>query len=71
MATRPLKILVVAAHPADSFDQAGGTCAHHAAEGDEVSALILTGGARSHEWKLQDQQLQGIKTGVRGRICKV
>jgi len=24
--------------------------------------LILTGGARSHEWKLQDQQLQGIKT---------
>jgi len=59
VAARPIKILVVAAHPADSFDQAGGTCAHHAADGDQVSALILTGGARSHEWHLQDRQIRG------------
>ena len=54
MASKPIKLLIVAAHPADSFDQAGGTLAHHAAEGDQVSALIMTGGARSHDWRLQD-----------------
>jgi 4-oxalomesaconate hydratase len=54
MATKPLRVLIVAAHPADAFDQAGGTLAHHAAEGDKVSALIVTGGASSHDWQMQD-----------------
>ena len=55
MASKPIRILIVGAHPADAFDQAGGTLAHHAAEGDQVSALIVTGGARSHDWQLQDR----------------
>ena len=55
MASQPIRILIVGAHPADAFDQAGGTLAHHAAEGDHVSALIITGGVRSHDWRLQDR----------------
>ena len=47
MASEPIRILIVAAHPADAFDQAGGTLAHHAAEADRISALILK--ARSQE----------------------
>ena len=58
MASNPIRILIVAAHPADAFDQAGGTLAHHVAEGDQVSALILTGGARSHDWQMSDRQLK-------------
>ena len=55
MASNAIRILIVGAHPADAFDQAGGTLAHHAAEGDHVSALIVTGGVRSHDWRLQDR----------------
>jgi LmbE family N-acetylglucosaminyl deacetylase len=56
MPSRPLNILIVAAHPADSFDQAGGTLAHHVARGDSVTAVIATTGVRSHHWKLADQK---------------
>ena len=56
MTSRPIRLLVVGAHPADAFDQAGGTMAHHAAEGDHVSALIVTSGVRSHDWQLLDRQ---------------
>ncbi len=59
MPSEPIRLLIVAAHPADAFDQAGGTLAHHVAEGDQVSALILTGGARSHDWKMVDRHLKG------------
>ena len=44
MASRPIQILLVAAHPADSFDMAGGTLAHHVDQGDQVTAAILTTG---------------------------
>ena len=37
MASRPLRILMIGAHPSDCFDQAGGTLAHHAAAGDQVT----------------------------------
>ena len=33
MASRSIQILIVATHPADSFDMAGGTLSHHAAQG--------------------------------------
>ncbi|MCK4417404.1 MAG: PIG-L family deacetylase [Candidatus Latescibacteria bacterium] len=61
MASRPLKLLLVGAHPADTFDQAGGTLAHHAARGDQVTTVALTTGARSHHWELIDKKrrLQG------------
>lgn len=58
MASRPIRILMVAAHPADCFDQAGGTLAHHAARGDQVTTATLTTGARSHHWGLVDKKRQ-------------
>ena len=58
MASRPIQILLVAAHPADSFDMAGGTLAHHVAQGDQVTAAILTTGVRSHHWELGEQRRQ-------------
>jgi LmbE family N-acetylglucosaminyl deacetylase len=56
MANRALRLLMVGAHPADMFDQAGGTLAHHAARGDRVTVVTLTTGARSHHWALIDQK---------------
>lgn len=49
MPARPLRILSVGAHPADIFDQSGGTMAHHAARGDYVGCVVLTHGARIHD----------------------
>lgn len=46
---QPLHILVVGAHPADVFDQSGGTMAHHAARGDKVTCVVLTHGVRIHD----------------------
>jgi len=45
----PLHILVIGAHPADVFDQSGGTMAHHAARGDKVTCVVLTHGVRIHD----------------------
>ena len=56
MPSRNIRLLIVATHPADSFDQAGGTLAHHVARGDSVTAVIATTGVRSHHWKLADQK---------------
>ncbi len=56
MATRPIRIMIVGTHPADGFDQAGGTLAHHAANGDQITAVIVTTGSRSHHWKLLDEK---------------
>lgn len=51
----PLRILVVGAHPADVFDQSGGTMAHHTARGDWVGCIVLTHGARIHDKVICDQ----------------
>ena len=45
----PLRIVSIGAHPADTFDQSGGTMAHHTARGDIVSAISITHGARVHD----------------------
>lgn len=45
----PLRLLVIGAHPADIFDQSGGTMAHHRSRGDWVGCVILTHGARIHD----------------------
>ena len=50
----PLRILSVGAHPADIFDQSGGTMAHHAARGDYVGCVVLTHGARVHDAVISD-----------------
>ena len=54
MATDPLRIISIGAHPADVFDQSGGTMAHHAARGDHVSCVVLTHGARVHDKVISD-----------------
>ena len=56
MTSRPVHIMLVVAHPADSFDQAGGTLAHHVAQGDRVTVVIATTGVRSHHQKLADEK---------------
>lgn len=45
----PLRIMSIGAHPADIFDQSGGTMAHHIDRGDEVLCVVLTHGARVHD----------------------
>lgn len=52
--TEPLRLLSVGAHPADVFDQSGGTMAHHVNRGDHVSCVVLTHGARVHDAVISD-----------------
>lgn len=47
--TDKLRIMCIGAHPADIFDQSGGTMAHHIERGDEVACVVLTHGARVHD----------------------
>jgi 4-oxalomesaconate hydratase len=49
-----LRILSIGAHPADIFDQSGGTMAHHADRGDHVACVVLTHGARVHDALISD-----------------
>lgn len=51
----PLTLISIGAHPADIFDQSGGTMAHHAARGDRVAAAVLTHGARVHDAVISDE----------------
>ncbi len=44
-----LRILSIGAHPADIFDQSGGTMAHHVTRGNWVGCCVLTHGARVHD----------------------
>jgi len=53
-----LRILVVGAHPADVFDQSGGTMAHHAARGDTITCVVLTHGARVHDKVVCDEMFR-------------
>jgi len=51
----PLRLLVIGAHPADIFDNAGGTCLHHVRQGDSVTGVALTKGTRIHDVVISDQ----------------
>ena len=51
---RPLRLLCVGGHPADAFDSAGGTLAHHVERGDHVAVLALTQGTRVHDVVVSD-----------------
>ncbi len=65
MASKAIRVLLVAAHPADAFDQCGGTLAHHIKKGDAVTVLVATLGTRSHDWMFIDTQKQkGKKINV-------
>jgi LmbE family N-acetylglucosaminyl deacetylase len=52
--SRPITILCVGGHPADTFDSAGGTLAHHVANGDAVTVVALTAGTRIHDVVISD-----------------
>ena len=56
---KPLTILHTAAHPADSFDMAGGTLAHHIERGDHVTVVAFTHGARSHALTMLEAHRHG------------
>jgi len=51
---KKLRLLVIGGHPADVFDNAGGTCLHHARRGDEVFGAVITHGARVHDVAMAD-----------------
>ena len=53
--SEPLRIVSIGAHPADVFDQSGGTMAHHTAHGDYVACIALTHGARIHDTVISDE----------------
>lgn len=55
LTTEPLRILSIGAHPADVFDQSGGTMAHHVSRGDHVACVVLTHGARIHDAVISDE----------------
>ena len=50
-----LRLLSIGAHPADIFDQSGGTMAHHVQQGDWVGCVVLTHGARVHDKVISDE----------------
>ena len=52
---KKLKLLVIAAHPADMFDHCGGTLLHHTRRGDEVVAVSMTHGLRIHDIIVSEQ----------------
>jgi 4-oxalomesaconate hydratase len=53
--SKPIRILVIGAHPADVFDQSGGTMAHHVQRGDWVGCLVVTTGVRTHDKVISDE----------------
>ena len=63
--THPLRIVSIGAHPADVFDQAGGTIAHHTSRGDYAACIVLTHGARVHDVVISDgmQQRKELPSG--------
>lgn len=52
--TRPLRLLSIGAHPADTFDQCAGVLAHHTDRGDYAACICLTAGTRVHDEKISD-----------------
>jgi LmbE family N-acetylglucosaminyl deacetylase len=52
---RPLRLLSIGAHPADVFDQSGGTMAHHSSRGDYVACIVVTHGARVHDTVISEE----------------
>ena len=58
LTTEKLRLLSIGAHPADIFDQSGGTMAHHVDRGDDVGCVVLTHGARVHDKVISDEMHQ-------------
>lgn len=81
MASKPIKIMVVGAHPLDPFERAGGTTAKHLARGDQAMFVSLTTGVVTHafgffpptgEDKLKDiEKVKDMKRAEFERAAKV
>ena len=67
----PLRILSIGAHPADIFDQSGGTMAHHVARGDWVGCCVLTHGARVHDKVITDAMFHRQRVPEKKRMGKL
>ena len=50
-----LRLLSIGAHPADVFDQSGGTMAHHSSRGDHVACVVITHGTRVHDAVMSEE----------------
>ena len=46
---KSLRLFSIGAHPADVFDQSGGTIARHAQRDDYVGCVVVTHGVRVHD----------------------
>jgi len=62
----PLRVFSIGAHPADIFDQSGGTMAHHVERGDYAGCAVLTHGARVHDAVVSEEMFhkEEVPTGT-------
>ncbi|MBI4550831.1 MAG: PIG-L family deacetylase [Candidatus Latescibacteria bacterium] len=67
----PLRLLSIGAHPADIFDQSGGTMAHHASRGDWVGCVVLTHGARVHDTVISEQMFHAKQVPEADELAKM
>jgi LmbE family N-acetylglucosaminyl deacetylase len=67
----PLRILVIGAHPADAFDQSGGTMAHHIERGDWVGCAVVTTGVRVHDKVVTDEMQKRKKIPEADHLKKI
>ena len=52
---KQLQILVITAHPADTFDHCGGTMCHHVERGDKVTVVGMYQGVHIHDEEIADK----------------
>ena len=69
--SKSLRILSIGAHPADVFDQSGGTMVHHTQRGDYVSCVVLTHGARVHDVVICDNMFHRKKVPDEPELLKL
>ena len=56
---RPLSILNTGGHPADAFDNCGGTLANHIDRGDRVTVAVISHGVESHALEAIEAKREG------------
>lgn len=68
-----LRLLSIGAHPADIFDQSGGTMAHHMQRGDYGACVVLTHGTTFYNYGLllAHSRLLGRTQGESQGLCEI
>jgi LmbE family N-acetylglucosaminyl deacetylase len=59
---RPLSLLNIGGHPADAFDNCGGTLANHIDRGDRVTVAVMSHGVESHAIEAIEAKRLGAAT---------